>query len=51
MIIISILPSYYFGDEVIVIETSCGHKHLRPKSIYLYLRVGDMFECWCERTK
>ena len=37
-----ILPSFYF-DGANVILTSCGHRHLRPKS--MTFKVGQEFEC------
>lgn len=49
MKIISILPSYYF-PMCSVIETECGHKHVRPNSI-IKVKVGDNFECYCESEK
>ncbi len=47
MEVISILPSYYW-PKVSVIETKCGHKHLRPDELIKDIKVGDDFKCYCE---
>ncbi len=49
MKIISILPAYHFPN-VLIIETECGHKHLRPASIVI-VKEGDNLICWCELEK
>lgn len=40
--VVSVDPSYYFKNAI-VIATSCGHLHLRPKT--WSVRVGDDFDC------
>lgn len=46
MIIVDILPSYWYN--AIVIVTSCGHRHIRPRSMYIDLKIGDEWKCYCE---
>lgn len=48
MRVISVLPSYHFPNAI-VIKTKCGHNHVRPDT--MEIKVGDNFECYCERKE
>ena len=49
MKVISILPAYYF-PQCSVIETQCGHKHVRP-DFTIKVKIGEDFKCYCESEK
>lgn len=47
MIIVSIESSYYFPN-CLVIETECGHRHVRHETIIGDVKIGMNWICYCE---
>jgi hypothetical protein len=31
-VVVDVLSSWYFGPDVVVLVTACGHRHVRPRS-------------------
>lgn len=47
-IVINVLPSMWWSTAAVIV-TSCGHSHIRPRTIAP--RVGDEFDCPFEHSR